>query len=363
MFLEDGPTPRLCIDFVRRSNDLRSYRSDRDGAIANFDFDALLAHVRLGELLDMGVTTHSIILVKRKDAENLLRLTIEPITLSVKRQLKRRLLRGEQKERLRTYLQPSKTEGSKIVAGLVFESLAQHQLQEEVALTLLPMVKVQPLGSRGNAKWHNQSSIPAGAANPSIPIQFKPAYTDEYQTSTLEEFRAEVFYVPLSPTQVAFDSFILVDQILYIFQFTIAASHEIKEGIMDFFSQETLKDKLQGVEWRFIFVIRPGWEFICPESNVKKLKPFWDKARLFTAEIDLFQAGQAQGSDGTSNPNVPNHPADPDPPGLYQTSQTKRASGSGKRKAEDIPPMIPINEASSSKASKPSQLKARKARE
>ena len=54
----------------------------------------------------------------------------------------------EKKEQLRTYLQTSKTRESRIVAGLLFESLAQLQLQEEVALTLFPMVKVKPPGSR-----------------------------------------------------------------------------------------------------------------------------------------------------------------------------------------------------------------------
>ncbi len=120
----------------------------------------------------------------------------------------------EKKEQLRTYLQTSKTRESRIVAGLLFESLAQLQLQEEVALTLFPMVKVKTPGSR-NAKWKNQSSSPAGAANP---IQFKPTDTVEYNGSTWEEeFQAGVFYIPKSSNQVAFDSFILVGQILYIF--------------------------------------------------------------------------------------------------------------------------------------------------
>jgi len=328
----------------------------------------------MGENLDMKLS-HSIILVKRKNEDDLDEFTIEPITLSVKRQLKRQLMREEKKQRLRTYLQTSKSRDSRIVAGLVFESLAQLQLQEEVALTLFPMVRVKTPRSR-NAKWKNRSRRPAGAVKP---IQFKPTKTVEYNESTLKKkFRAGVFYVPMSSNQVAFDSFILVGQILYIFQFTIAASHDIKEGIMNFFSQAALMDKLQGAEWRFVFVIPPRSKIVCPESNVEELKKFWATTKLFTAEIDLYQAGQPQGGDGNSTDPDPDTDTDPDPDrsdpdsdpdpgpsGPYQTtrSQTNRASGSGKRKAEDVPPMIPIKEASSSKASKPSQLKARKARE
>jgi len=57
---------------------------------------------------------------------------------------------------------------------------------------------------------------------------------------------------------------------------------------MKFFSQATLRDKLQEAEWRFVFVIPPKSKIVCPESNVQKLKWFWDSARLFTAEIDLY---------------------------------------------------------------------------
>src|SRR5260221_13046391 len=87
VFLEDGPTPRLCIDFVQNPPDLTEYYSHRTVAIDNLDFDTLVAFVRKGELLDMELS-HSIILVKRKNADNLHEFTIEPITLSIKRRLK-----------------------------------------------------------------------------------------------------------------------------------------------------------------------------------------------------------------------------------------------------------------------------------
>ena len=294
VFLEYGPTPRLCINYVRYPAQLEYYHSHRKGELDRLDIDTLLSAVRLGEDLDMDTKdSDSIILLKRQDAGSaddlhlFHRFTIEPITLSVKRLLKRQLLKVEMKERLHTYLQISKTHESRVVASLVFEALAQCQLQEEVTLTLTPMVRVQSPGSEENAKWQYQSSSPAGAADPPFLIRFKPMDTAEYEGSTLEEFQAGVFYVPTPLNQITFDSFILVDQILYIFQFTIAASYDIEQGIMKFFSQVPLRDKLQGAEWRFVFVIPRRSEIVCPESNIKKLKWFWDTARLFTAEIDL----------------------------------------------------------------------------
>jgi len=135
----------------------------------------------------------------------------------------------------------------------------------------------------------SQPSSRADAANPPFPIQFKPTDTVEYNESKLSGFQPGVFYVPMSSSQVAFDSFILVDQVLYIFQFSISALHENTEGITKFLSQPTLEEKLQGTEWRFVFVIPPGSMIVCSESNVAKLKGFGDRARLFTAEIDVHE--------------------------------------------------------------------------
>ena len=128
------------------------------------------------------------------------------------------------------------------------------------------------------------------AANTPFQIRFKPTDTVEYDESKLSGIRANVFYAPMSSNQEAFDLFILVDQVLYIFQFSIDASQEIKEGsVVKFFSQPMLKERLQGAEWRFVLVVPPRLTDIYSESNVAMLKGFGDRARLFIAEIDLFK--------------------------------------------------------------------------
>jgi len=48
--------------------------------------------------------SHSIILVKRENVDDLLKFTVEPISLSVRRLLQQELMEVEQEERLRTYL-------------------------------------------------------------------------------------------------------------------------------------------------------------------------------------------------------------------------------------------------------------------
>ena len=265
----------------------------------------------MGEDLDMD-QCYSTLLVKQKNVDDFYRFTIEPISLSVKRLLRRQVMTVEKKERLQTYLRSPRFHDLRIISDIVFESLAQLQLQEEVALNLVPMVEVSAPRSSGNAKQKTQFSSPADVANPPVWIQFKLTDTVEFDvdSSNSTVFQAGVFYVPTSSNELAFDSFILIDQVLYIFQFTIAALHEINEGMTKSLSRPTLEAKLQGVEWRFVFVI-PSGSTICPESNVAKLKESCDRATLFTAEIDIYQAGQPRGSDGDPNHNAPNHPNHP----------------------------------------------------
>ena len=285
----------------------------------------------MGELLDMKLS-HTIILVKREEMDNLLKLTIEPISQLVQRRLRQWLMEVEQKERLRTYLLRSRTQDSRMMLGLVFESLMQFQLQKDAVLNLVPMVLMESQRG-GNAKWISGLSSDASST------QFTPEGTIEYDGSPPENIEKGIFYVPSSDNQAAFDSFMLVDKYLYLFQMTIAASHPISERIMAFFSHPML----QTVEWHFIFIIR-GSPFSCSQANYATMKTFWNKVKLFTAEVDVHNPGQFQDDD------------DDDP------NQKNRFSArlAQKHSAQAAPPP-PINEATSSKVRLPSKRKATKA--
>jgi hypothetical protein len=49
VFLEYGPTPRLCIEYVLNPGELERFHSRRAKEIANLDLDSLLSTVRLGD--------------------------------------------------------------------------------------------------------------------------------------------------------------------------------------------------------------------------------------------------------------------------------------------------------------------------
>jgi len=208
---------------------------------------------------------------------------------------------AEHEVRLHLYKLFETVPESRRVAGIAFESMAQLRFQKEVTVTLVPMVRHLPTGKRRLARWKSQfvdESVPmstedsgsagamaAIAAREMLSIRFKPGETIQYQKPKLGPVRSGVFYVPRASNQEAFDSFIVDNGVLYIFQITIADWHTIKGGLMDFYSQQSLQTILQGKEWCFIFVIPPGGVIECPESSDDRLKEFWNKVKLFSVEF------------------------------------------------------------------------------
>lgn len=99
VFMEYGPIPRLCINYVKDESLLDAYQNKLNSAISGLTMDSLLSYVQMGENLDFELS-HSIILVKRRNVDNLFNFNIEPISPSVDRRMKRRPLVAEQEERL-----------------------------------------------------------------------------------------------------------------------------------------------------------------------------------------------------------------------------------------------------------------------
>ena len=148
--------------------------------------------------------------------------------------LKQQLTEVEQKEWLWTYLLHTSIQDLRIVLGIIFKSLVQFQLQNAITLNLDPMVR-EP-GQEGNTKRESQSSL-----DTSCQIQFEPKDMVMYNGPQPSGIEKGVFYIPMSQNQVAsFDSFLLVGQVLCMFQMTITTFHKIEEGIIESLSQPML---------------------------------------------------------------------------------------------------------------------------
>ena len=220
---------------------------------------------------------------------NLQEWVLEPITRSVGRQLARRFMESERMSQLLAYRHLASVPESRPLAGIIFESMGQLQLQRQIALNLVQMVKLPSVNGKKSAQW---TSVPAPnlVSTAPISIHFTPESTVEYEDPLLSEFQPGVYYVPRSSKQVVFHSFIMVDQILYVFQFLIASSYPIA-STMDFFSQSTLDTMLQGMEWRFVFIIPPGGTILCPQESGARFEGLWERVRLFSAVFDPEKDG------------------------------------------------------------------------
>jgi hypothetical protein len=83
-----------------------------------------------------------------------------------------------------------------------------------------------------------------------------------------------ILYVPKSCNQVALDSFIFYDGLLYMFQFTIAAKHPIKPKLLPSLAKFSEIPPMDN--WVFIFVIPDNNNILkCPwTEELQQLKVF-----------------------------------------------------------------------------------------
>lgn len=258
--------------------------------------DALRKCIGDGGVLNLNAS-QAVFLMKRVNVDNLQDFTVVPMTDSVWLQIKMRFMKTERTQQLRVYECCERVRRSRHMASLFFGSMAQFHLQEGRALNLIPMVEQegetaqwisqpQPrnLSMASDPMRQGSGPVGVGAKDAIIPVKLKPSDVIQFAGSVLETFQPGVFYVPKSPSQ-AFDSFILADGNLLIFQSTIEPSHQIKGSIMDFFSQPTLHSMFQETQTCFIFVIPPGETIVCPKSGGTKLAKFWRRVKLFSAEF------------------------------------------------------------------------------
>jgi len=120
-------------------------------------------------------------------------------------------------ERIELYGTFSSFNSSRVVAGLMYESLGHEYLRDGGTLTLKPMRR-----RKAKTLFHWESCEGAD-----MPVTFpsNPAIIYEDLTS----IEPNHLYVPSARNQPAFDSFLKLDATLYFFQFTLSETHDIKE--------------------------------------------------------------------------------------------------------------------------------------
>ncbi len=129
IFDELGPTPRLCIDYLR-SAQIEQYKWDIKTAISALTTNKLERLFLDAKSLTIDNTSHKIYLISRRDRENVSSLAIvSPITSSIKFRLASHFQSLELREKIRLYKFFSKVFDSSAMAGVFFEAAGQRCLQ------------------------------------------------------------------------------------------------------------------------------------------------------------------------------------------------------------------------------------------
>jgi hypothetical protein len=173
---------------------------------------------------------------------------------------------------------------TRAVASLVYESLGHTLPQGGITLTLKPIVKSR---QRKLSNWKSQGEEQASnfvdLDDSGMSVIFPPNTVIIYK-GRLTVVEPNHFHMPKARNQVAFDSFFKLEQVLYIFQFTIANNHDIKIGI-----EESLSGLLNilppKANWRFVFTTLPGRK-IDVEATAE-VEKFLEGVTLYSAHVEI----------------------------------------------------------------------------
>ena len=234
IFEELGPTARLCIEYASDPEQLRDYEGELDDEISNIMTGKLEELIKESTRLTMDAVSHKICLISCRDPKNM-RSTplVSPITDSIKSRLSNQLRNLQQAEWIRLFKQLERVPGARATAGIVYEAQAQYLLQQGRCLEIS---RLQALSQR-------------------VSVDIQLSETLEYMDDELESLESNVFYVPEKTNKSALDSFILLGDILYIFQMTIKPIHDINRGLIDSADRHNFPLR---AKWRFVFIIPPN---------------------------------------------------------------------------------------------------------
>jgi len=306
VFDELGPIPRLCLDYSVEA--LSSYRRSLSKALSKLTIEKLEDLVGATTCLEMDpngaknlamdTIFHKICLIRRLNPADLDdEVEVLPITAIVGSRIAFQLRNTERSEQIRLYKQLTALPEAKRLSGNVFEAYCQQRFSERISIKFVSMVRLEDSKNKrcylhqwytSNTKLTPPSLEKArkAALEERTSLDIRPLSSFEFispkRTGRNLKVEPDVYYTPAAPNQEGFDSFIIHDGILYLFQFTNATTHGIKD-CFDFFAKCTGYPPRKN--WRFIFVIPSDTETAmkCPVPATHALR----KLALYSAEVAL----------------------------------------------------------------------------
>ncbi len=225
--------------------------------------------VTLGGALDMDAQSHSIFLVRRPEMDDVRRSYLAPISATVEMKLMAAINLMQWLDKIGLYRSFEFVPASRVVAGLIYESLGHTRLCEGITLTLKRMTRCKEF------HWKHEM-LASNSVSGEIPIHLPPNGAIIYEPG-MTSVQPYQLHVPKARNQPGM-SFLLGD-FLYIFQLTLAEKHDIKPCIEEFFDRlENLPPK---AHWRFVLITPP-------ESQVDVHAP--SEVATFLEDVTLYSA-------------------------------------------------------------------------
>jgi hypothetical protein len=266
------------------------------------EVDTVISDITPGMIKNMVSDAKSLSLEKGKGISNKLTLIsraerdelncghiVAPITEFIKSRLASQLRLLARNQQIELYTLFARVPQTKIMSGLLFEAIGQVVLPEGLGITLLEMVwlnrkptaKSRPRWYSSHTPLSNKSLEAKRRQAQSQTIQIPPTTIQEFTSDDILSLTERVFYVPVSDNEEALDAFLLLDGVLYIFQFTVGKGHSIKPGFVKFFRK--CKHVPPVEEWKFVFLIPPRLTLICPDPNFPSLR----NLNPYSAQLDV----------------------------------------------------------------------------
>ena len=290
IFDQLGPTPRLCIDYQLDSVAMSQYEWDLRITSSQFTSNKLELLLSTATNGDFGIDslTHKIALLSRKSSDDVYSEgVVIPITPYIQSRLSNRFCDLERKEHLRLYKAFARVHEGRKMASVFFKVLAQTALQEGITLKLVPMVKLEE-ARKGAPRWCSShefltnSQLEEQCQQVLTHLVIRPIRREEFPDNKHLSLARNVMYVPEVDNKVALNSFILLNDGLFIFQFTIADTHDIKQGLLDFFKEYVVPSPSPS-SWNFLFIIEPKRKLICLQPQNATLP----ELKMYSAVVDV----------------------------------------------------------------------------
>lgn len=271
-----GPVPRLCIDYS--PEELEEYKQAVNMALSDITVKTIERLIKDTSALSMDRVSHKICLLSRGKRDDVHSpAVVAPITPSMQSRLGTRFRNLHRDEQIRLYKYFERVPESRKVAGIFYEAIVQSYFQEGRILKLVPMVTLEDTKRKKSEdesqhQWYSGHIIihnPALEArrlkvSNGFDVNIHPNRILEYSDNGLQSIEPNVFYIPEMTNQKAFDSFVFLDGLIYIFQITVGMYHDINHGLID------VADKYrfpQRDHWRFIFIIPPNMTLTVPRPR------------------------------------------------------------------------------------------------